>query len=137
MEEHLSIMNYKKLNKHEIRVSTKVTYEGLSDLNGVKHQIFSYKVHIENHTNQNLKLLSRKWIINDSLSGKRIVEGEGVVGLRPSISSGATFDYDSWCPILGDFGSMEGYFYFINEITLEYFEAKIPLFELVVPDIMN
>ena len=40
-----------------------------------------------------IKLLSRKWRIFDSIGTNHVVEGDGVVGLQPEISPGASFTY--------------------------------------------
>jgi ApaG protein len=82
-------------------------------------------------------LLSRKWIIIDAYGTKRIVEGEGVIGLRPTINQGESFSYDSWCPIDGPIGSMRGNYYFEDINSGEFFQAVIPQFSLTAPGLLN
>ena len=47
--------------------------------------IFTYKIHIENISDQTVQLLRRHWFILDAYGEMREVEGEGVIGKQPVI----------------------------------------------------
>jgi ApaG protein len=82
-------------------------------------------------------LLSRKWIIFDSIGVQSEVNGEGVIGVQPIIKPGEVYRYDSYCPIKSDIGYMKGIYQMkrINDNSL--FEVQIPLFELITPCRLN
>jgi ApaG protein len=129
--------NYQILNSNELHIRVAPNFEGLSSQNNKSLHVFSYKVFIKNNSTKNLKLISRKWIIIDAYGTKRIVEGEGVVGLRPVLKPTETFTYDSWCPIDGPIGLMKGHYIFQDVDTDDYFEAEIPAFQLTTPALLN
>ncbi len=99
--------------------------------------LFSYEILIENQNPFAVKLISRQWNIFDSVGGKRTVEGMGVVGEQPVIESYDRFTYTSWCPLESSIGYMDGNYYFLNVLSGESFEVKIPRFELITPLIQN
>lgn len=108
-------------------------------LSSVHENIYfhNYEIEIENLTNQEVKLISRKWQIYDSLNFPLIVEGEGVIGKQPNLSPNDTFKYVSGCKLQSEIGYMEGKYFFINQITKEKFEVKIPKFDLIYPFKLN
>ena len=117
----------------KINIITKTQYHGLKN----NQHVFSYIIQIENHSDQPIRLLRRKWLIKDVLHETREVEGEGVVGETPTILPSSSFSYNSWCPIISDFGEMSGYYTFINTLSNEEFEVEIPAFNLIAKDLAN
>ena len=82
-------------------------------------------------------MLSRYWKIVDALGNVQTVNGEGVIGKKPVINSGLSFNYSSYCPLKTEFGKMEGSYTFKDKITGELFEIKIPEFSLITKKNIN
>ena len=97
---------------------------------------FTYNVIISNHSMKNIQLISRHWDIEDSLGRKKIVDGEGVVGEKPVIKPGESFEYNSFCPLNSDFGFMSG-FYTMKDESGNLFKANIPKCGLVSSSLKN
>lgn len=95
--------------------------------------MFAYRITIENLNNFSVQLLNRHWQIFDSTGEYKEVEGEGVVGLKPIIKNGETFQYVSGCNLKTEMGKMEGHYEFINLNTMQIFMVKIPHFEMIAP----
>ncbi len=69
-----------------IKISVKTNFEGTRYQNYQLYYLFSYEVIIENQSNDSVQLISRHWKIFDSLKNLEIVEGEGVIGEKPTIA---------------------------------------------------
>jgi ApaG protein len=95
--------------------------------------MFAYRITIENHNGFTVKLHSRHWYIFDSNGEYREVEGEGVVGVQPTISSGDNYQYVSGCNLKSEMGRMHGTYVMENLDTQQLFEVNIPSFEMVTP----
>ncbi|PIS10831.1 MAG: Co2+/Mg2+ efflux protein ApaG [Bdellovibrio sp. CG10_big_fil_rev_8_21_14_0_10_47_8] len=93
---------------------------------------FSYKVQIVNRGSSSAQLMSRHWIITDSLGETEEVRGAGVVGLQPKISAGQTFEYESVCPLSTSSGCMRGFYQMVSDAG-EQFDIEIPEFYLIAP----
>ena len=120
-----------------IRVSVEAQFEpDYSDLNVDKY-VFSYRVHIQNLSNDTVQLLSRKWKIFDMAGTIREVEGEGVVGQQPVLRPGESHEYQSWCPLSTPMGYMEGKFFMEVYGQDEPLEVRVPRFKLTAPFAMN
>jgi ApaG protein len=74
--------------------------------------VFGYHIVITNHSRRTVQLLERHWIILDADGDRRDVRGSGVVGQRPILQPGQSFDYRSGCPLSTPWGTMEGTFTF-------------------------
>jgi ApaG protein len=93
---------------HGIRVSARAYFEPAhSDPKAARH-IFSYRITIANKSDDAVQLMRRHWVIRDSMSDRREVEGPGVVGEQPVLQPGAEFTYSSACDLHGGFGRMDG-----------------------------
>ena len=99
--------------------------------------LFKYDVSIHNNTVNNVQLLSRHWKIIDALGNVQTVNGEGVIGKKPIINPGLSFNYSSYCPLKTEFGKMEGSYTFEDKNTGELFEIKIPEFSLITKKNIN
>ena len=61
-----------------------------------------------------------------------IVNGKGVVGLRPIIKQNEKFSYSSFCPIPTEFGIMNGWYEMKTSSGMS-FKANIPTINLFTP----
>lgn len=95
--------------------------------------MFAYRITIENHNDFPVKLHSRHWYIFDSDGSYREVEGEGVVGMQPTIESGEEYQYVSGCNLHTEMGRMHGTYLMENLHNKKQFEVNIPAFEMITP----
>jgi ApaG protein len=95
--------------------------------------MFAYRITIENHNDFPVKLHSRHWYIFDSDGSYREVEGEGVVGMQPTIESGEEYQYVSGCNLHTEMGRMHGTYLMENLHNKHQFEVNIPAFEMITP----
>lgn len=93
---------------------------------------FLYTVQIINESARVVQLVSRHWIIVDANGHREDVRGPGVVGQRPTLQPGESFQYTSGCPLATPFGSMEGTYQMVAEDGAR-FDAKIAPFTLSEP----
>jgi ApaG protein len=94
---------------------------------------WTYSVDIENHGEETVQLLSRRWIITDATNRVEEVVGPGVVGEQPLLRPGDAFHYTSACPLKTPSGAMHGTYRMETE-SGEMFDAVIPAFSLHLPD---
>jgi ApaG protein len=92
--------------------------------------IFGYNITIKNLNDFSVQLLTRHWIIYDSLAPIKQVKGRGVIGEQPILLPGESYSYQSFCELRSDIGWMEGSYLFQREENLEMMEVSIPRFEL-------
>lgn len=102
-----------------------------------KNYVFTYHIAIHNNTNFVCQLLSRKWLIFDSIGVQSEVQGEGVIGEQPIILPGEIYRYDSYCPLKSDIGYMRGSYQMKRCDNNSFFDVQIPLFELIIPSRLN
>jgi ApaG protein len=95
--------------------------------------MFAYRITIENHNSFSVKLLRRHWNIFDSNGTYREVEGEGVVGMQPTLTSGEKYQYVSGCNLRTEMGKMYGTYQMENLNNKSTFDVNIPSFEMVAP----
>ena len=95
--------------------------------------MFAYRITIENHNSFSIKLHRRHWNIFDSNGTYREVEGEGVVGVQPTLSPGEKYQYVSGCNLRTEMGKMQGSYQMENMSTKGMFDVNIPSFEMIVP----
>ena|SRR5579862_2996165 len=95
--------------------------------------MFAYKITINNHNNFSVKLHRRHWHIFDSNGSYREVEGEGVVGVQPTLKPGEKYQYVSGCNLRTEMGKMQGTYSMENLSNKKMFEVNIPVFEMIVP----
>ena len=93
---------------------------------------FLYSVRITNSGTETVRLVSRHWIITDASGNVEEVRGPGVVGHRPVLPPGESFEYTSGCPLRVPFGSMHGTYQMVTEGG-EHFDAEIAPFALSEP----
>ena len=115
-----------------ITVRVSVSYLAEQSLPQRGRWFWSYHIRIENDGAQAVQLLTRHWIITDGRGARHSVEGEGVVGEKPLIEPGASYDYVSGCPLQTPTGWMQGTYRMIGEDG-QTFEVAIPRFALNAP----
>ncbi|MDG2367566.1 MAG: Co2+/Mg2+ efflux protein ApaG [Flavobacteriaceae bacterium] len=120
-----------------IKVSVKTLYDGSYFKNYKLHFSFNYVIKITNYSKNSVQLKSRHWRIYDSLNANIIIDGEGVIGKKPLISPGETFEYSSGCLISSPVGAMRGFYNMIDVNTGQKFRAYIPTFKLNAPQALN
>jgi ApaG protein len=98
---------------------------------------FAYRISITNNGDHTLKLLRRHWHITDLLTGKKEVEGEGVVGQQPIIEPGQKHVYLSGVAIESAFGHMYGTYLMERLIDGKQFRVNIPAFNLIAAHLLN
>ena len=94
-----------------------------------RHYVFAYFVRIENVGTESAQLMSRRWLIHDSIGEDTEVEGAGVVGEQPVIPPGEVHEYQSFCILKSAEGYMEGHYEFVRPDSTT-FRAGIPRFIL-------
>lgn len=114
---------------HGIRITVRPVYLRDNSDPSRNHYVFAYFVRIENIRPQPVQLLSRRWLIHDSIGEDTEVIGEGVVGQQPLIPSGRVHEYHSFCVLKSSDGYMEGHYVFIGADGHE-FTSEIPRFTL-------
>ena len=97
---------------------------------------FAYWITIKNQGAVPAKLLNRYWNITDADGRINEVRGEGVVGEKPLIKPGQSFEYNSFCPLPTNFGFMKGY-YEMQDGDKNTFQVEIPQFHLATPKSAN
>ena len=97
---------------------------------------FAYWITIKNQGAVPAKLLNRYWNITDADGRINEVRGEGVVGEKPLIKPGQSFEYNSFCPLPTNFGFMKGY-YEMQGADKNTFQVEIPQFRLATPKSAN
>lgn len=117
---------------NEIRVRVMPAYVPDQSDPVMNRYFFSYTVEIENLSSKSVQLVSRHWIITDSLGRVEEVNGPGVVGQQPTLQPGEKFEYSSFCPLPTPTGSMQGSYVMIDGKGAN-FEVQIPEFLLVEP----
>lgn len=120
-----------------VRVS--VVTEHLPDSTRVNptHHAFTYRIRIENRSENTVQLLRRHWTIYDSNGTVREVEGEGVVGQQPLLEPGEVHEYVSGCNLKTTMGKMVGTYLMERIIDGRRFRVNVPEFLLVVPYRLN
>jgi len=98
--------------------------------------VFAYTVTITNTESVPVQLMSRKWIIKDADGDIETVEGPGVVGEKPVLQPGQSFEYTSFCPLKTNVGTMHGT-YTMSTPGGQVFQARIAPFTLAVPNALN
>lgn len=112
-----------------IRITVRPRYVPEQSRPSQRHFVFAYYVRIENVGQDTAQLVSRRWLIHDSVGRDTEVEGEGVVGEQPVLAPGRVHEYQSFCVLQSGSGHMEGSYRFVRADG-SAFEAQIPRFIL-------
>jgi ApaG protein len=101
------------------------------------HFVFTYRITIENHSDQTVQLLRRHWHIYDSIGTVREVEGEGVVGQQPILEPGEIHEYVSGCNLRSSIGKMLGTYLVERLMDGKQFRVNVPEFTMIAPYRLN
>jgi ApaG protein len=96
------------------------------------HFVWAYHVRIQNNGGETVQLLTRHWMITDSMGHLQEVRGDGVVGKQPVLRPGESFEYASGTPLATPSGIMLGT-YQMQAQNGERFDIEIPAFSLDSP----
>ncbi len=96
------------------------------------HFVWAYQVRIENKGGETVQLLNRYWRITDAQGRIQEVRGAGVVGERPVLNPGQSYEYTSGTPLSTPSGIMDGS-YQMETQNGEIFDVVIPAFSLDSP----
>jgi len=91
--------------------------------------VWAYHIRIENHGQENVRLLNRHWKITDALGRTQEVRGEGVVGEQPELQPGQSFEYVSGTHLDTPSGMMVGA-YEMTKANGQSLDVGIPAFSL-------
>jgi len=114
---------------HGIRITVRPVYLREQSEPAARHYVFAYFVRIENVGELPAQLLSRRWLIHDSIGEDKEVEGDGVVGVQPLLPPGQVHEYQSFSTLKSGEGFMEGHYNFLRSDGTT-FRAEIPRFIL-------
>jgi ApaG protein len=119
-----------------IRIQVKSTY--LADRSSPRDSqyLFAYHVRISNIGAETAQLISREWIITSAEGEVERVKGPGVVGEKPVLAPGGSFEYTSYCPLKTPVGSMQGSYQMVTPDG-EKFDAQIAPFTLAAPHALH
>ena len=123
-------------NLYKIDISVATEYLEYQSMPNMNKYAFSYKVTIKNLGKIPVKLISRHWVITDANENIEEVKGLGVIGEQPRLKTNEFFTYTSGTIISTPIGTMHGTYQMIADNGYQ-FDAKIPLFSLKVPKILN
>lgn len=93
--------------------------------------MWAYTIRIDNDRAEEIELLTRHWRIIDGAGRAEDVAGEGVVGEKPVIQPGESFEYTSCCPLKTASGLMDGSYEFSTRAGRE--RIHVPRFSLDSP----
>ncbi len=118
--------------KNNIKIEVKVAYLEHQSSTWHNQYAYTYTITITNHGEIGAQLRTRHWTIRDEKDNIEQVIGEGVVGQRPHLAPGESFQYTSGAIIKTSTGSMKGIYGMVNDEG-ESFEAPIAEFVLSRP----
>ena len=98
-----------------------------------KRFFWAYTIEITNLGEETVQVMGRHWHITDGQGRQHEVQGEGIVGDKPVIAPGESFNYTSGCPLPTPHGTMTGTYQVKSRTTGETFTVDIPLFPLESP----
>jgi len=119
-----------------IVITAKSTYLAQQSEPNAARFVFGYTITIENQGSTTSQLLTRHWLITDANGGVQEVHGDGVIGEQPLLPPGGSHTYSSGAVLKTPVGTMEGT-YGMRTSEGETFEARIPVFRLANPEVLN
>lgn len=96
------------------------------------HYVWALEIWVENQGKEPVQLIGRHWRMTDGRGLFHEVRGQGVVGEKPWISPGATFQYTTGTSLATPSGLMEGTYHMVTKDGTS-FDVLIPLFSLDSP----
>ena len=120
-----------------IKISVETEYQPAYSSPTQFHYVFTYRITIENLSDQTIQLINRHWYIHDANREVKEVEGEGVVGQQPILEPGESHNYVSGCNLKSGMGKMYGTYTLERIMDGKKFRVKIPEFTMFVPYKLN
>jgi len=117
----------------DVRVTVRTYYLEDQSEPSRSHFAWAYRVTIANEGRRPVQLLKRTWHITDGQGRTQRVHGDGVVGERPVLDPGESFEYTSGTPLATPSGFMRGTYHMVVVETGEPFDVEIPGFSLDSP----
>lgn len=122
---------YSKTTKEvEVIVEPQFIDHGQREFNNM--YFWAYHVTIINNNKEKIKLTHRHWYIIDGNGNSQEIDGQGVIGKKPTISPNALFSYSSGVHLFTNSGIMYGSYLF-EKAGGGIFEVAIPHFSLDDP----
>jgi ApaG protein len=90
---------------------------------------FSYGVTVQNHGDEEVQLLRRRWVIRESNGSFRDQEGDTELRAQPVLAPGDTHAFDGGCTLRSFGGQVEGT-YLVRTGAGERFRVEVPAFPL-------
>jgi len=132
----LPMSHLKELDDTLIEVNVETNYIEEQSSPEDERFVFAYNVTLYNAGQVAAKLMTRHWIITDANGNVQEVHGEGVVGEKPYLRPGETFEYTSGTILETPVGSMQGSYQMVTDDGLA-FDAEIPAFTLALPHTLH
>lgn len=130
-------MNRLKESDHNhIEVGVETNYLAEQSSPDDERFVFAYNVTITNAGDVPAKLMTRHWIITDANGNVQEVHGEGVVGEKPYLRPGESYEYTSGTVLETPVGSMQGSYQMVTDDG-QAFDADIPAFTLALPHTLH
>ena len=126
----------KETEHAQIDVDVKTSYLEEQSSPEDERFVFAYNITIYNAGDVAAKLMTRHWIITDANGNVQEVHGEGVVGEKPYLRPGETYEYTSGTVLETPVGSMQGSYQMVTDSGLA-FDANIPAFTLALPHTLH
>ncbi len=120
-----------------IKITVETEYQPSYSSPSQFHYVFTYRISIENRSDQTIQLMRRHWYIHDASRSVKEVEGEGVVGQQPILEPGEVHNYVSGCNLKSGIGKMYGTYTMERVMDGKKFKVKIPEFTMFVPYKLN
>lgn len=120
---------------HDVSVEVKPIYLEDESNPVVGKHVFAYFITIKNMGSKAVQLLKRHWEIYDSIGESYQVEGDGVIGVQPTIKPGSEHEYNSFCVLKSYKGSMKGH-YLMERADGVQLNIRIPEF-LLASHVLN
>lgn len=118
---------------HNIKVSVTPEYLDKQSEPGMNQYVWAYTIRLENMGDVPVQLVSRYWQITNALGQVQEVRGEGVVGEKPLLEPGKTYEYSSGAALTTPSGIMVGSYQMVKEGGGITFDVDIPAFSLDSP----
>ncbi len=93
--------------------------------------VFIYFITITNLSDTTVTLNGRRWVIQDTVGHRNVIEGEGIVGKEPTLAPGESFSYNSYHMTHSDCVA-EGSFHGIDSRG-DPIHLRIPQIEMKIP----
>ena len=126
----------KETDDNHIKVNVKTRYIAEQSSPEDERFVFSYNVTLYNAGSAAAKLMTRHWIITDANGNVQEIHGEGVVGEKPYLRPGESFEYTSGTVLETPVGSMQGSYQMVTDDGRP-FDAEIPAFTLALPNTLH